>query len=127
MIIGIGTDVIHNSRILKIDQKFGSTFRERFLNEMEQERYHEVSASRQLQFLTSCFAAKEAAAKSLGTGFRNGIKFKDIVLYHDALGGPKVKFLNKANSLFIEIGALHADITISHDLGLTIAFVVLSK
>lgn len=127
MIVGIGTDIIHNSRILKIEKKFGSVFRRKFLNEVEQERYHELSAFRQRQFLISCFAAKEAGAKSLGTGFRNGIKFQDIVLYHDTIGSPKVKFLNKANSTFIELGALHADITLSHDLDLTIAFVVLSK
>lgn len=127
MIIGIGTDIIYNSRILKIEQKFGNTFRRRFLNEIEHDRYHELSAYRQRQFLTSCFAAKEAASKSLGTGFRDGIKFKDIVLYHDTKGSPKVKFLNRANSKFLELGALNADITLSHDRGLTIAFVVLSK
>ena len=99
----------------------------KFLNEIEQERYHKLSAFRQQQFLTSCFAVKEAAAKSLGTGFRNGIKFQDIVLYHDTVGSPKVKFLNKASSTFIELGALYADVTLSHDRGLTIAFVVLSK
>ena len=127
MIVGIGTDIIHNSRILKIEKKFGSIFRRKFLNEIEQKRYHELSAFRQRQFLISCFAAKEAASKSLGTGFRNGIKFQDIVLYHDNIGSPKVKFLNKANSTFIKLGALYADITLSHERDLTIAFVVLSK
>lgn len=127
MIIGIGTDIVSSSRILKIDQKFGKKFRQKILNEIEHTRYDELTESRKQQYLTSCFAAKEAAAKSLGTGFCNGITFRDIILYHNLLGCPKVKFLNKASSVFRELGAFQVDISLSHDRGLTIAFVVISS
>ena len=127
MIIGIGTDIVQDSRIFKTEQRFGVNFRRKILNELEHKRYYELTKIRKQQFLTSCFAAKEAAAKSLGTGFRNGITFKDIVLYHDKFGCPKVKFLNKAGSLFIKLGALQADISLSHDKDITIAFVIISK
>ena len=127
MIIGIGTDIVRSSRILKIEQKFGDKFRRKVLNEIEHTRYHELTESKKQQYLTSCFAVKEAAAKSLGTGFRNGITFKDIILYHNVLGCPKVKFLNKASSVFRELGAFQVDISLSHDRGLTIAFVVISS
>ena len=127
MIIGIGTDIVQSSRILKIEQKFGDKFRRKILNEIEYQRYHELTKLRKQQYLTSCFATKEAAAKSLGTGFRNGITIKDFVLYHDVSGCPKVKFLNKANLLFIKLGAVQVDISLSHDRGLTIAFVIISN
>ena len=68
MIIGIGTDIVQDSRIFKIERKFGVNFRRKILNGLEHKRYHELTEFRKLQYLTSCFAAKEAAVKSLGNG-----------------------------------------------------------
>ena len=41
-----------------------------------------------INFLSKRFAAKEALAKALGTGFRNGLNFKDIEILNDRLGKP---------------------------------------
>ena len=44
--------------------------------------------SNKTNFFAKRFAAKEALAKSLGTGFRNNLNFKDIEILNDKLGKP---------------------------------------
>ena len=127
MIIGIGTDIIHSSRISKAIYKFGDTFGKKILDDTEYLQYQSLIGFKKAQYLTNCFAAKEATAKSLGTGFRNGVRFKDIVLHQDAMGCPYITLLRQAERIFSQLGALKIDLTISHEKDLTIAFVILSN
>lgn len=43
------------------------------------------------------FAVKEAAAKALGTGIRNGLAFNQFEVYNDELGKPKLRLWGEAN------------------------------
>ena len=46
-------------------------------------------------FFSKRFAAKEAFSKALGTGFRNGLNFKDVSIVNDKFGKPFIKKSNK--------------------------------
>ena len=90
MIFGIGTDVVEVSRIHDSIKKFGDTFARRILSDSEFESY--LKSSTQSRFLAKRFAAKEAFAKALGTGFRSPVRFQNIIVSHDDLGKPILEF-----------------------------------
>ena len=73
-IFGIGTDIVKNSRIKRLIKN------EKFVNRIFTS--NEIQDSRKIKqkvlFFSKRFAAKEAFAKSLGTGFTHDINFKDI-------------------------------------------------
>ena len=77
MIFGIGTDVVEVSRIHDSIKKFGDTFARRILSDSEFKSY--LKSSTQSRFLAKRFAAKEAFAKALGTGFRSPVRFQNII------------------------------------------------
>ncbi|MEE9316755.1 MAG: holo-ACP synthase [Rhodospirillales bacterium] len=86
MIIGIGTDLCDIRRIEKTLKRFGSRFVERLYDESEQEK-----AERRVSPAASYaqgFAAKEACAKALGTGFREGVFWRDVVVANHPSGQP---------------------------------------
>ena len=83
-IIGIGTDIIDNLRIKKL-------IRNRiFLNKIftKNEIFLSKKMTDKSSYFAKRFAAKEAFSKSLGTGFRNGLYFKDIAVINNKLGKP---------------------------------------
>ncbi len=86
MIVGIGNDVVQVSRIKTIVKRQGHRFAQRILTEEELNalKHHH----NQEKFLAKRFAAKEAAAKALGTGIANGVSFQDFQVDHDELGAP---------------------------------------
>ena len=86
MIIGIGTDLCDIRRIEKTLKRFGSRFVERLYDESEQ-----AKAERRVSPAASYaqgFAAKEACAKALGTGFREGVFWRDVVVANHPSGQP---------------------------------------
>lgn len=97
MIAGLGADIVNIARVEKIQARFGGHFVSRFFASAEQE---DIEAGRSDR-LRACkaakyFAAKEAAAKALGTGFRDGIEWREIVVRHDEFGAPQLVFGGKA-------------------------------
>ena len=76
MIIGIGVDLVDMRRIDHLLQKFRKHFIQRVFTDEEQA--YASQAPYPLRAYTNRFAAKEAAAKALGTGMRKGIGWKDI-------------------------------------------------
>lgn len=97
MIYGLGTDIINIERIAKTLAKFGARFTERTFTENEQaEIAAETGEAGRSARAAKFFAAKEAAVKALGTGFRNGIGWRDVEVSHDELGKPLLKFSGAA-------------------------------
>jgi len=87
MIIGLGTDLCDIRRIERTLEQFGDRFISRLYAESEQiavERRPERRASG----YAMRFAAKEACAKALGTGFRRGVFWRDMVLGNEPSGKP---------------------------------------
>lgn len=86
MILGVGTDLCDIRRIEKSLAQFGSRFVERIFTARERERA-ERKANPAAAYAQR-FAAKEACAKALGTGFRDGIFLKDIEVANHPSGQP---------------------------------------
>ena len=95
IIAGTGIDIVENSRI-EIAIKNSSFVKKIFSKK-------EISNSKKLKnkipYFSKKFAAKEAFAKSLGTGFRYGLNFNDITIINDKLGKPYFLITNKIRNL----------------------------
>jgi holo-[acyl-carrier protein] synthase len=83
-ILGIGVDIIDNKRIKKSIKN--NKFKKRIYSANEL-KLSSLSINK-TSFFSKRFAAKEAFAKALGTGFRNSLNFKDIEVINDKLGKP---------------------------------------
>ena len=83
-ILGIGVDIIQNKRIK--DSIKNHKFKNRIYssNELKLSSY----SKNKIGYFSKRFAAKEAFAKALGTGFRDNLNFKDIEIMNDKLGKP---------------------------------------
>ena len=121
MIIGTGCDITDITRIERALARFGAHFSQKILTLDEQKSAH----GKPSQYLAGRFAAKEAAVKALGTGFRRGIWFTEIQILTNPLGAPTLSFLGKAASLTQELGVLKTHVSISHEQHYALAFVVL--
>lgn len=92
MIYGLGTDIVNIERIAETLNKFGRRFLERTYTEEEQLKIAaETDERRRNARAAKLFAAKEAAVKALGTGFRDGISWCDVEISHNSLGKPLLK------------------------------------
>lgn len=125
MIFGIGTDIVAIARMEKALARHGERFAERILAESERAAYAE--AAKPARFLAKRFAAKEAAAKALGTGFSGGISLHHITVDHDTLGRPLLSFHGQAISFCRERGVGEAHLSISDEHDYAIAHVILMR
>lgn len=125
MIFGIGTDIVRVDRMRASIERYGDKFARRILTASE---FAEFRASpRPAHFLAKRFAAKEAVAKALGTGFRDGLSLRDIGVIHDAYGKPQLAYHGKAEDLrrTLNIGAGYLSIADERDYA--VAFVTLLR
>jgi holo-[acyl-carrier protein] synthase len=100
MIIGTGIDLIDIRRIETLMDKHGARFKERYFTPTEILLVEERTASgRDILTLAKRFAAKEACAKALGTGFIDGLKMQEIEVYLDDKGKPYLNLKGKAQKL----------------------------
>ncbi len=125
MILGIGTDITSVKRIDKIFKRFGNDFVRRILTIEEVEEFKQSNQA--VAFLAKRFAVKEAAAKALGTGFRQGVSYQDIGLRHSDLGKPELEWHGRAREVALNNGMVHSHISVSDELEYVIAFVTLEK
>ncbi len=83
-ILGIGVDIIQNKRIKESIKNHKFKDRIYSTNEIKLSNY----SKNKIEYFSKRFAAKEAFAKALGTGFRDNLNFKDIEIMNDRLGKP---------------------------------------
>jgi len=99
MILGLGCDIVQISRFKK-NEAFLQKFIKKYFSVKEKEELLQKKQALETEGLilavATRFAAKEAVAKALGSGFRNGITMKDIEILHDDLGRPLVNLYNAA-------------------------------
>ena len=125
MIIGIGTDLIKLSRIEDSLARFGDKFARRILAPIEFEAYQDHKNPHLL--LAKRFAVKEAAGKALGTGIGQGVSWHDIFIQHTDIGAPILHLSGKAAEHAANLGVTTQHVSISDEVGLAMAFVVLSR
>ena len=124
MIYGIGTDIVRVVRMQKNIERHGDAFVERILTEAEQKDY--AGVVRKAHFLAKRFAAKEAAAKAMGTGFIDGLSLRHIGVRHDAVGKPLLEFSGCAELFMRTKGITQAHISLADEEDHAVAFVTLS-
>ncbi|MDD2876190.1 MAG: holo-ACP synthase [Acidiphilium sp.] len=95
MIIGIGSDLCDIRRIEETLAKFGERFTERIFTEIERRRAERRPNQRAASYAKR-FAAKEACAKALGTGFRHGVFFSDLGVVNLPSGQPTMALTGRA-------------------------------
>ena len=117
MILGIGVDIVNVSRFHEKEKN--PQFLKRVFSAYEQE----YLKGRNTESMAGLFAAKEAVAKALGTGF-DGFFPCEIEVRHNEKGAPYINLLGKAAEL-TSGSTFH--LSISHTNTDAIAFAVLSK
>jgi len=125
-ILGIGVDIVNNKRIGKliilknfISRTFGK-------EEIKLSKKKNINTN----FFAKRFAAKEAFAKSLGTGFRNNLNLKDIEILNDKMGKPYFLKSNKIDSIIFKkfkVKNYNLFLSISDEKDYSIAFTILQK
>jgi len=101
MILGIGSDIIDIRRIQRTLERFGDRFVERVFTDTER-RKSDGRANRAASYAKR-FAAKEACSKALGTGFRDGVFWRDMGVVNLSSGKPTMHLTGGALERLAEI------------------------
>ncbi len=124
-IVGIGVDLVNIPRMRRIVERWQDRFLDRILTDAEQQIGRTRASP--YAFLAGRFAAKEAIMKALGTGWSNGIRWRDIEILHDETGRPRATVEGRAGALIGEAGVTGILVSLSHDGEYAIAEAVLTK
>ena len=112
----IGTDIIQIDRILKLIDKYGNTFKYKYLCD------EEITMIKKMETYAGLWAAKEAISKALGCGICSNLSFHDIIISKDKSGAPSFTLSDTAQKIY-KISS--SSLSISHDGGFAIAVVAL--
>ena len=125
-IVGIGVDIINNSRFKKLIKN------KKFINRIcsIKEINNFKNKKNKILFLSKRFSAKEAFVKSLGSGFRNNLCFKDISVLNDNYGKHYFKFNSKIKKILkkkYKLNKFIAHLSLSDEKKHSISYVILQK
>jgi holo-[acyl-carrier protein] synthase len=128
MILGIGSDMIDIRRIEQVIERFGDRFLERIFTDAER-RKCDRRANRSASYARR-FAAKEACSKALGTGFRNGVFWRDLGVVNLVSGQPCMRLtggaLRRLEEITPEGMAARLDVTLTDEPPLAQAVVIIT-
>ena len=125
-ILGIGVDIVENSRIAKSLKN--KLFIKRIFSISEILIANKIKDKK--SYYSKRFAAKEAFAKSIGTGFRDELNFNDISIVNDKLGKPSFAINKKINKIVkkkFKTNSFNFFLSISDEKKYSIAYVILQK
>ena len=126
MILGIGVDIIENKRfrnLIKNNKFIKRTFGKNEIN-FAKKKLNKTN------YYAKRFAAKESLVKSLGTGVRNNLNFKDIEILNDKIGKPyysKSKKIDMIINKKFKVKKFNLFLSISDEKYYSIAFTILQK
>ena len=125
-ILGVGVDIIENSRISK---SLKNNF---FINRIYSKT--EILSAKKIKdkenYYSKRFAAKEAFAKAIGTGFRDDLNFKDISIVNNKLGKPSFVISEKIKKIIkkqFKTTSFNFFLSISDEKKYSVAYVILQK
>jgi holo-[acyl-carrier protein] synthase len=123
MIVGSGIDLVEIHRIKATMDRYG----ERFLNKVytAAEQAYCLAKRNAAESLAARFAAKEAAAKALGTGISHGVTWLEIEVVREPGGRPSLLFHGRAAEIARRLHARRAALSITHTKDLAMASVLL--
>jgi len=125
-ILGIGVDIVENYRIAKSLRN--NLFIKRIFSNSEILIAKSIKDKK--SYYSKRFAAKEAFTKSIGTGFRNDINFKDISIINDKLGKPSFVINDKIKKIVkkqFKTSSFNFFLSISDEKKYSVAYVILQK
>lgn len=130
MILGLGNDLIDIRRIEKTLKRFGERFTERVFTPVERAKAERRTEGLRAATFAKRYAAKEAAAKALGTGFRRGVFWRDIGVVNDSDGRPTLELtggaLDRLNQLVPAGMKARLDLTMTDEYPMAEAVVIIS-
>jgi holo-[acyl-carrier protein] synthase len=128
MILGIGSDIVDVRRIESTIARHGERFLARIFTAVE--RATAERRARRAETYAKRFAAKEACAKALGTGFRAGVFFRDMGVVNLRSGRPTMALTGGAQARLAAITPpgyeARIDVTITDEGPMAQAFVIIS-
>ncbi len=113
MVVGIGIDIIEIERIKNSVETLGDTFLNKIFTEGELE--YSLSKANKFQHLAARFAAKEAISKALATGWNKEFRWKDVEIYNEPSGLPRVKLYGKLRKFLEENKEIKISMSHSRD------------
>ena len=125
MICGSGVDIAETSRIEQSLERHGQRFASKVFTPAEI-AYCEKFKNRAERYAAR-FAAKEAAFKALGTGWREGIRWLDVEVTHQPSGKPELLLAGRAEEVARQLGVSRISISISHSDRYVVALVIFER
>jgi holo-[acyl-carrier protein] synthase len=128
MIIGIGNDMIDIRRVERTIERYGERFLVRVFTETE--RLKSDGRTARAASYAKRFAAKEACAKALGTGFRQGVFWRDMGVVNLPSGRPTLELTGGAARALAQLTPdghdVRIDLSITDDFPTAQAIVIIS-
>jgi len=112
VIVGMGVDIAEVGRIQGAIERHGETFLRRIYTDRERE-YCERFKNKYERY-AGRFAAKEAAMKALGTGWRRGVKWVDLEVVRETSGRPTLAIMGEAAKIAEQLGVKSVALSITH-------------
>ena len=125
MIVGIGIDLAEVDRIRKAIERHGRRFTDRIYTVAEIV-YVERKANRYERYAAR-FAAKEAAMKAIGTGWRRGVRWQDFEVANLPTGRPTLRFHGVAAQIADGLGVCNIALSLTHTAEQGLAIVILES
>ncbi|UFJ40941.1 holo-ACP synthase [Brevibacillus humidisoli] len=126
MIVGIGSDIVEIDRVDTLLQR-QPRLRDRLFSSREQLYVPTGSQQRVVEYTAGRFAAKEAAAKALGTGIGARVAFTDIEIIPDERGKPLLSITPAILAALFPDSKLRLHVSISHCTSYALAYVVIEQ
>ena len=127
MIVAIGIDLVEIARLEEVLARRGDRFRTRVFTDGEIAFCEHRAGAARFASYAARFAAKEASMKALGTGWSEGIAWKEIEVVCEPSGAPTIELHGRALERLREIGATRIHLSLSHSGNLAVAQIVLES
>jgi holo-[acyl-carrier protein] synthase len=125
MICGIGIDLVRVERVRAIAERWQARFLDRLYTQAERRACMNKAAP--YASLAARFAAKEAVFKALGTGWSDGVSWRDIQVLNDRSGRPRATVSGRLKTLMKRAGVTGIHVSLSHEADYAVAEAVLTR
>ena len=125
-LVGIGVDIVDNSRVKKLIRNKAFISRIYSTKEINQSK----KIKNKTNYFSKRFAAKESLSKAIGLGFRKGINFKDISVLNDKYGKPFYELNNNVKKYIyskFKIKRIKISLSLADEKKYSIAFSMIHK
>ncbi len=122
MIAGTGIDVVEIDRIQRSIDRYGKRFLDRVY--LDAEQAYCLRKRNSGESFAARFAAKEAAAKALGTGISHGVNWLEIEVVREPSGRPTLQLYGRAAEIAERLGVIRSALSLTHTAQIAMASVV---